>query len=103
MSEFYKEYIEGNIVKAEAEAKAKTAESVSSAKTDKDGYTFLEFFQVWLEAIKPTVAENTYEGYIHTSHRIISYFDKVYPGIMLTELTAMELQHFYNDMYAGGT
>lgn len=104
VSEFYKEYIENNIMKAEAEAeeKAKAAESASSAKTEKDGYTFLEFFQVWLKAIKPTVAENTYEGYLHTSHRIINYFEKFYPGLMLTDLTAMELQRFYNDMYTSG-
>ena len=102
VSEFYKEYIESNIGKAEAEAKAKASERISSAKKDSGEYTFLEFFQVWLEAIKPTVAENTYEGYIHTSHRIISYFEKAYPDIKLTELTAMELQQFYNDMYAGG-
>lgn len=100
VSEFYKEYMESNIEKAAAEAK--TAEKSASAEKSKDGYTFLEFFQMRLEAIRPTVAENTYEGYLHTSRRIISYFDKVYPGIKLTELTAPELQHFYNDMYAGG-
>lgn len=102
VSEFYKEYMENNIERAEAYTKVKEAESARAAETAKDGYTFLGFFQMWLEAIKPTVAENTYEGYIHTSHRIITYFDKVYPGIKLTDLTALELQHFYNDMYSSG-
>lgn len=72
VSEFYKEYIENNIEIAEAYTKAKEAESARAAETAKDGYTFLGFFQMWLEAIKPTVAENTYEGYIHTSHHIIT-------------------------------
>ena len=102
VADFYKEYISGNIVKHEKAVKMRISEDGQSLETAKTEYTFTEFFRVWLDAIKPTVAETTYAGYEHTSHRIISYFDRVFPDIKLSELKAMELQRFYNDMYASG-
>lgn len=102
VADFYKEYISGNIVKSEKAVKMRISEDGQSLETAKTEYTFTEFFKVWLESIKPTVAETTFAGYEHTSHRIISYFDRVFPDIKLSELKAMELQRFYNDMYASG-
>ena len=102
VSNFYKEYLIGNIVKPEKAVKMKIADDGISLEMSTEEYTFTEFFKVWLEVIKPTVAETTYQGYIHTSHRIISYFDRVFPEIKLSELKAMQLQRFYNDMYASG-
>ena len=102
VANFYKEYISGNVVKHENTVKMRISEDGQSLETAKTEYTFTEFFKVWLESIRPTVAETTFEGYEHTSHRIISYFDRVFPDIKLSELKAMELQRFYNDMYASG-
>ena len=102
VADFYKEYISGNIVKSEKAVKMRISEDGQSLETAKTEYTFTEFFKVWLESIKPTVAETTFAGYEHTSHRIISYFDRVFPDIKLSELKAMELQQFYNDKYNSG-
>ncbi|WP_051454296.1 N-terminal phage integrase SAM-like domain-containing protein [Ruminococcus albus] len=100
VADFYREHLEDDTETAETAYVPASSTGKNSASTCE--YTFTEFYKMWLEAIKPTVAETTFEGYTHTSHRIIKYFDKNYPDIKLKDVRAIELQKFYNDMYAGG-
>lgn len=58
------------------------------------------FLRDWLETIKPTIAETTYESYSQKLNSVVSYFDTVFPDITLAEVTAVELQKFYNDKFA---
>ena len=55
------------------------------------------FLRDWLETIKPTIAETTYESYSQKLNSVVSDFDTVFPDITLAEVTAVELQKFYND------
>mgnify|MGYP000010860783 FL=1 len=58
------------------------------------------FLRDWLETIKPTIAETTYESYSQKLNSVVSDFDTVFPDITLAEVTAVELQKFYNDKFA---
>lgn len=58
------------------------------------------FLRDWLETIKPTIAETTYESYSQKLNSVVLYFDTVFSDITLAEVTAVELQKFYNDKFA---
>lgn len=58
--------------------------------------SFTRFLAEWLEIIKPTVEITTYSGYsLGVKNKIIPYFDKVYPGLKLTDLTPKMIQDYY--------
>lgn len=101
VSAFNEDYISGRIINTKKSAK-KLPESASESDISDNTYGFTEFLRVWLETIRPTIAETTYEGYLHKVNSVIAYFDENYPEIMLTNVTAMELQKFYNDMFMAG-
>lgn len=46
------------------------------------------FLRDWLETIKPTIAETTYESYSQKLNSVVSYFDTVFPDITLAEVSA---------------
>ena len=48
----------------------------------------IAFLRDWLETIKPTIAETTYESYSQKLNSVVSYFDTVFPDITLAEVTA---------------
>lgn len=48
----------------------------------------IAFLRDWLETIKPTIAETTYESYSQKLNSAVSYFDTVFPDITLAEVTA---------------
>ena len=78
-----------------------TVEKPVSELTNKD-YGFTEFMRVWLETIRPTIAETSYQGYLWKVNTIVDYFDENYPDIKLNAVTGMILQKFYNEMFTAG-
>ena len=93
-TQFYEGYINGKLFKK--------AQEQARAKLTAIDYKFTVFMRDWLEAIKPTIAETTYESYSQKLNSVIRYFDTVFPDITLAEVTAAELQKFYNDKSAEG-
>jgi len=87
IASFYKQFLTGMLTKTE------------SSKS----YKFTEFMKNWLEVIRPTIAETTYIGYREKVNRIVYYFDENFPEIELVDVTAVEIQQFYNDRYDDGT
>lgn len=83
---FYQQYLTGKLTRTD------------SSKS----YKFTQFMKDWLEVIRPTVAETTYIGYKEKVNRINAYFDENFSDIELTDVTAVELQRFYNDKYDDG-
>lgn len=69
--------------------------------TGKD-FKFTDFLFYWLDSIKATIAYTSYNGYRINLNLIKKYFDELYPNLLLTELTALQIQKFYNDMYNEG-
>lgn len=63
-------------------------------------YTFVDFMDMWLETIKPTIAHSTYIGYAKNCRRIRNYFES--KNIMLDELKPMHIQEFYSKMFDEG-
>ncbi|MBR1753033.1 MAG: site-specific integrase, partial [Ruminococcus sp.] len=101
VSTFYEDYISGRLNKGKKATKKLTADGSANDESE-SGYSFTEFLRMWLETIKPTIADTTYESYLHKINSIIAYFDEVFPEIKLTDVTALELQRFYNDMFSAG-
>lgn len=66
------------------------------------GFRFTGFLFYWLDSIKATIAYTTYNGYTINLTLVKRYFDELYPGLLLTDLTALQIQKFYNDMYNEG-
>lgn len=56
----------------------------------------------WLETIKPTVAHTTYIGYNRVVGKIKAYFDDKFPNVLLSDVTGLMIQQFYNDSYNNG-
>ena len=106
VSKFYEEYCTGNLTKAEPEKVDKTVLNVSSLTDAKDqkgnSFEFTEFMHYWLDTITPTISYNTLFGYKQCLKKINGYFNEVYPHLLLTDLTALQLQQFYNDKYNSG-
>ena len=106
VSKFYEEYCTGNLTKAEPEKVDKTVLNVSSLTNAKDqkgnSFEFTEFMHYWLDTITPTISYNTLFGYKQCLKKINGYFNEVYPHLLLTDLTALQLQQFYNDKYNSG-
>lgn len=88
LAEFFKEYLTGSLT--------------STTASKRQHYKFTVFLKDWLEVIRPTVAETTYIGYTHKVNSVIKYFDDAYPGIELKEVTALEIQEFYNEKFDDG-
>ena len=63
---------------------------------------FTAYLKKWLESAKPTLAFTTYDSYRHSINRISEYFDKEYPHLLLSEVTPLQLQKFYNALYELG-
>ena len=80
-------------------------EYLTSSHSVIGGYMYNQFEPVtldWLDAIKPTVSDTTYESYTHVIRKTTEYFDEKYPNLMLNEITALQIQQFYNDKYNSG-
>ena len=109
ISEFYDEYCSGRATAVKEKVVKKPCwfdgdprkqnESVTPTET---GFKFTGFLFYWLDSIKATIAYTTYNGYTINLTLIKKYFDELYPDLPLSELTALQIQKFYNDMYNEG-
>lgn len=105
VAQFYEDYCSGKATKPKEKINknARNAEFLSRALSGKSSaFEFTQFLVHWLEAIKPTISDATYESYMHVIRKTKEYFDENYPHLMLTEITALQIQQFYNDKYNGG-
>lgn len=106
VGEFYEEYCSGKLTRVDPEKVDRTDLSVSTLTkaTAHKGvtYEFTEFMLYWLDTITPTISYNTVFGYRQCVKKINEYFDMIYPHLPLSELTALQLQQFYNDQYNSG-
>lgn len=109
ISEFYEEYCSGRataikekVVKKPCWFDGDPRKQNDSVTPTETGFKFTGFLFYWLDSIKATIAYTTYNGYTINLTLIKKYFDDLYPDLPLSELTALQIQKFYNDMYNEG-
>lgn len=105
VAKFYEEFLTGSVtkVKETAKDKIKLSEEVLSEKAgSKTDFEFTAFLDYWLETIRPTIARTSHQSYLRYIGRIKAYFDERYPHLLLGDLTALQLQKFYNDKFNSG-
>lgn len=102
---FYEDYCSGNVTRSKEKVNRNDKNEdflrEASSITGLD-YEFTQFLVYWLDTIRPTIARLSYEGYLTNIRKTKEYFDELYPHLLLTELTALQLQQFYNDKYNSG-
>lgn len=104
-AQFYEDYCSGKLTAPTEKTSKndknlellKTASSVSGSE-----YEFTQFLVYWLDTIRPTIAHTSYDGYCTCIRKTKDYFDENYPHLLLKNLTALQLQQFYNDKYNSG-
>lgn len=101
VAEFYVEFLAGKVTKVEKKDTSKDAVSLAKSNGDSD-IEFGDYLFKWLEAVKPSIAFNSYVGYKGVVSRIKAYFDERYPHLLLRDLTALQLQEFYNEKFNSG-
>lgn len=106
IAQFSEDYYSGKATKVKTGKVEKIAVSEavlknSVSKTDGE-YGFTAFLDYWLETIKPTIAYTTHQGYSKVIGRIKRYFDEKFPNVLLSDVTALMIQQFYNDSYNSG-
>lgn len=102
VAHFYEDYCSGKATKPREKINrnARNAELLTLALSGKSSaFEFMQFLVHWFEAIKPTISDATYESYMHVIRKTKEYFDENYPHLMLTKITALQIQQFYNDKY----
>ena len=98
---FYEEYLTGSLTKVDPAKKPKNVKAESSPNSENE-IEFRAFLLKWLDIVKPSISNNTFIGYRGVVTRITEYFDKYYPGLLLSELTPLHLQQYYNEKYNSG-
>lgn len=87
--------VKGNKKRAEAILLEKRKEyGEHQVECKKDGTLFSDFMKDWLEIHRTKIEETTYGGYQSKIKRINEYF--VEKKILLSELTAMDIDEFYS-------
>lgn len=109
ISEFFEEYCSGRATAVTEKVVKKPTLLEKDPRTPSDtviptgkDFKFTDFLFYWLDSIKATIAYTSYNGYRINLNLIKKYFDELYPNLLLTELTALQIQKFYNDMYNEG-
>ena len=109
LAEFYDDYCSGKAT-AVVEKVAKKPSLLENdpritsdieLPTDK-GFKFTDFLFYWLDSVKASIAYTSYNGYRLNLGIVKNYFDENYPDLLLDDLTALQIQKFYNDMYSDG-
>lgn len=106
IAEFYEDFCSGKATRVKSDKIEKESISetlLKSAGTKKSGeYEFCAFLKYWLDTVKPTLAHTTYKAYCNCVRKITFYFDDKFPNVLLSEVTGLMIQQFYNDMYNNG-
>lgn len=95
VSKFGEDFMSGKVANINKSANSDDAAECSELE-------FTAYLKKWLESAKPTLAFTTYDSYRHSINRISEYFDKEYPHLLLSEVTPLQLQKFYNALYELG-
>lgn len=101
VAKFYEEFLTGSVTKVE-EKVTPCAAVLSANPNGNTDLEFGDFLLKWLEVTKPSIAFNSYVGYKGVVNRIKAYFDERYPHLLLRDLTAFQLQEFYNEKFENG-
>ena len=109
VAEFYEDYCSGKAT-AVVEKEVKKPSLLerdpripgSTELPSGSSFRFTDFLFYWLDSVKASIAYTSYEGYIRNLRIVKNYFDENYPDLLLEELTALQIQKFYNDMYSEG-
>ena len=105
VTKFYEDYCSGEATKPREKIKkdTKNAEFLNRVLSENiSAFAFTQFLAYWLNMIKPTVSDTTYKSYTQVIRKTTEYFDEKYPNLMLNEITALQIQQFYNDKYNSG-
>ena len=105
-TKFEDEFYSGALTKTKQEKMDKTVVSETVLKNGVAGiagkHTFSAFLLEWLDTAKPTVAGATFNAYRRNAGKVIEYFDEKYPDVLLSEVTGLMIQQFYNDLHKSG-
>lgn len=109
LAEFYDDYCSGKATAVTEKVTKKPSllendpriTSDIELPTDK-GFKFTDFLFYWLDSVKASIAYKSYNGYRLNLGIVKNYFDENYPDLLLDDLTALQIQKFYNDMYSDG-
>lgn len=103
---FYEDFLSGKATKAKhkrADRTVVSAEELAEGVVIRAGNClFTDFLNHWLETVKPTIAYTTYCSYSRYIEKVKIYFDEKYPGLLLCDITPLQIQQFYNDKYNSG-
>lgn len=105
VAQFYEDYCSGKAAKPREKIKKNTKNTEFLTRTlsaKSSAFAFTQFLAYWLDAVRPTISDTTYESYTHVIRKTAEYFDEKYPNLMLDEITALQIQQFYNDKYNRG-
>ena len=97
VSKFSEDFMTGKVANI-----SKAASTNADGSTDSSEFEFTAYLKHWLENAKPTLAFTTYDSYRHSISRIAEYYDREFPHPMLSDVTPLQLQKFYNDLYELG-
>ena len=97
VSKFSEDFVSGKVANI-----SKTAGTNADCSAEGSELEFTTYLKNWLENAKPTLAFTTYDSYRHSITRIAEYFDREFPHLLLSEVTPLQLQKFYNDLYELG-
>ncbi len=97
VSKFSEDFMTGKVANI-----SKAASTNADGSTDSSEFEFTAYLKHWLENAKPTLAFTTYDSYRHSISRIAEYYDREFPHLMLRDVTPLQLQKFYNDLYELG-
>ena len=103
---FYEDFLSGKATKAKhkrADRTVVSAEALAEGVAVRAGNClFVDFLNHWLETVKPTIAYTTYCSYMGCIQKVNNYFNEKNPELLLCEITPLQIQQFYNDMYNSG-
>ncbi len=81
----------------EEELKYRIMAKRSGLNADAADIRFTVFLKDWLKMMRPSIEDVTYSSYeISILNKIIPYFDRFHPGLLLREVTAKHIQDYYS-------
>ncbi len=81
----------------EEELQCLLMEKRSGGKKQPEDIRFTTFLSDWLSMMRPSLETTTYAAYNGSIHnKIIPYYDKHYPGLLLRDVTPKHIQDYYS-------
>jgi len=71
--------------------------SGAAASSRQSNITFTAYMATWLDMVEGNIEQSTLDSYTRSvKKKIIPYFDKHYPGLLLVDLTPVHIQEYYS-------